>query len=54
MLEVRGKVTALAGRKVTIDEWILAGAETTVRGQVVAVQVPGTLVRELLERGEQI
>lgn len=52
LLEVRGKVIAIEGRKVTIQEWIRAGAETTARGQVVAVQVPDKMVRELLGQHE--
>ena len=39
-LEVRGKVKELKGRKVVIEEWILANGVITVRGEVVAVQVP--------------
>lgn len=50
LLEVRGKVQEVKGRKVVIDEWILAHGEITVRGQVVAVQVPDTLIQELLEK----
>lgn len=48
MLEVRGKVKEVRGRKVVIEEWITAGGETTVRGELVAVQVPDQLVRDLL------
>jgi acyl-coenzyme A thioesterase PaaI-like protein len=48
LLEVRGKVKEVKGRKVVIEEWILANAEITVRGEVVAVQVSDKLVQELL------
>jgi acyl-coenzyme A thioesterase PaaI-like protein len=48
-LEIRGKVKEVKGRKVVIEEWILANGMVTVRGEVVAVQVPEKLVRELLE-----
>jgi len=48
-LEVRGKVKEVKGRKVVIEEWIVANGVTTVRGEVVAVQVPEQLVDELLE-----
>jgi acyl-coenzyme A thioesterase PaaI-like protein len=48
-LEVRGKVKELKGRKVVIEEWILAGGVVTVRGEVVAVQVPPSMVDELLK-----
>jgi acyl-coenzyme A thioesterase PaaI-like protein len=48
-LEIRGRVKEVKGRKIVIEEWILAEGVTTVRGEVVAVQVPEQLVRELLE-----
>jgi acyl-coenzyme A thioesterase PaaI-like protein len=49
-LEVRGKVGEISGRKVTIDEWILANGVTTVRGKVVAVQVPESMFEDLLKQ----
>ena len=48
-LEVRGRVKELKGRKVVIDEWIAANGVITVRGEVVAVQVPESMIRELME-----
>ena len=48
-LEVRGKVKQHSGRKVVIEEWILANGIITVRGEVVAVQVPESMVEELLK-----
>jgi acyl-coenzyme A thioesterase PaaI-like protein len=48
MLEIRGKVKEVKGRKVVIEEWILANGVITVRGEVVAVQVPDQMVEELL------
>ncbi len=51
-LEVRGKVKELKGRKVVIEEWILAKGEITVRGEVVAVQVPASMVEELVKGKE--
>src|SRR5512139_4284583 len=39
-LEVRGRVKELKGRKVIIEEWILANGVITVRGEVVALLVP--------------
>src|ERR1041384_2288178 len=48
-LEVRGKVKELKGRKVIVEEWILANGVITVRGEVVAVQVPETMVAELVK-----
>ena len=48
-LEIRAKVKELKERKVVIEEWILANGEVTVRGEVVAVQVPDAMVQELLK-----
>ncbi len=47
-LEIRGKVKEVKGRKVVIEEWIVANGVTTVRGELVAVQVPDAMVQELL------
>ena len=47
-LEIRAKVKEIRGRKVTIEEWINANSVTTVRGEIVTVQVPDQLVQELL------
>jgi len=49
-LEVRGKVKEVKGRRVSIDEWILVNGVVTVRGQVVAVQVPDGMIEELLKQ----
>jgi acyl-CoA thioesterase FadM len=48
-LEVRGKVKLHSGRKIVIEEWIVANGIVTVRGELVAVQVPESLVDELLK-----
>ena len=48
-LEIRGRVKEVKGRKIVIEEWIVADGVITVRGEVVAVQVPERLVEELLE-----
>ena len=47
-LEIRGKVKEVKGRKVVIQEWIVANGITTVRGELVAVQVPDGMVEALL------
>jgi len=49
-LEVRGRVKEVKGRKVVIEEWIVAKREITVRGEVVAVQVPERMIEELLRK----
>lgn len=48
-LEVRARVRDLKGRKVVIEEWILANGVITVKGEVIAVQVPESLVEEMLK-----
>jgi acyl-coenzyme A thioesterase PaaI-like protein len=48
-LEVRGKVKEHKGRKVIVEEWILANGIVTVRGEVVAVQVPESMLEDLLK-----
>ena len=48
LLEIRGKVKEVKGRKITIEEWIMVNCEVTVRGELVAVQVPDQMVRDLL------
>ena len=48
VLEIRGKVKEVKGRKITIEEWIVVNGVITVKGEVVAVQVPDQLVQELL------
>ncbi len=53
LLEVRGRVKEVRGRKVVIEEWIVAGGETTVRGEVVAVQVPESLIQGLVDRKDR-
>ncbi len=48
MLEVRGRVKEVKDRKVVVEEWITAAGQITVRGEMVAVQVPDSLVQDLL------
>ncbi len=49
VLEVRAKVKEIKGRKVVMEEWITVNGVITVRGEVVAVQVPDEMVQELLK-----
>ncbi len=49
-LEVRGRIKEVKGRKVIVEEWIVVNGETTVKGEVVAVQVPEQLVTDLLRK----
>ncbi|MEW5872124.1 MAG: PaaI family thioesterase [Chloroflexota bacterium] len=47
-LEVRGKIAEVKGRKVVVEESLSANGIVTVRGQVVAVQVPEEMFQELM------
>jgi acyl-coenzyme A thioesterase PaaI-like protein len=47
-LEIRAKVKEIKGRKIVVEEWIIANGIITVRGEVVAAQIPERLVKELL------
>lgn len=40
LLEVRGRVKEIKGRKVIVEASVLAGGAVTARGEVVAVQIP--------------
>ncbi len=51
-LEIRGRPKEVKGRKVVVEEWIIARGEITVRGEVVAVQVPDDLVLEIIRKGQ--
>ena len=50
-LQVHGRVKEVKGRKVIVEEWILADSEITVRGEVIAVKVPDQLFYELMNKG---
>ena len=50
-LEIRGRVRQVKGRKVVIEEWLMANGVITVRGEVVAVQVPDQMLVDLLNKG---
>lgn len=50
ILEVRAKVKEVKGRKITIEEWIVVNGLTTVRGEVVTVQVPDQMMQDLLNK----
>jgi acyl-coenzyme A thioesterase PaaI-like protein len=52
-LEVRGIVKEVKGRKVVITASIKADGKITVRGEVVAVQVPELLVEQLIHETDR-
>jgi len=43
-LEIRGRVTEIKGRKVTVESEVRAGGAVTARGRVVAVQMPDSFL----------
>ena len=43
-LEVRGLVKEIKGRKVVVEAWIVAMGVVTVRGEVIAVQMPDSFI----------
>jgi acyl-coenzyme A thioesterase PaaI-like protein len=50
-LEVRGQIKEVKGRKVVVTSTLSANGIVTVRGEVVAVQVPQQLLDELMNEG---
>ncbi len=42
-LEVRGRIKEMKGRKVVVEAELFANGEVTVRGEIVAVQIPESL-----------
>ncbi|MFI5413277.1 MAG: PaaI family thioesterase [Candidatus Lutacidiplasmatales archaeon] len=42
-LLLRGRVLSISGRKVTVEVTVAAGAQVTVRGEVVAVEMPDSM-----------
>lgn len=54
ILEIRGRVKENKIKKVIIEEWITANGVVTVRGEVVAVQVPDQLIEDLLKNNSPV
>jgi acyl-CoA thioesterase FadM len=40
VIEIRGRIKEIKGRKVVVESWLIAGGQICARGEVVAVQVP--------------
>lgn len=51
ILEIRGQVTHIDGRKVTVRCSLLAGGEECARGEVLAVEVPESYLQTLAAGG---
>ncbi len=49
-LEIRGKVKEINGRKVVVSSTLSARGEVCAKGEVVAVQVPDSLLDSLLSQ----
>lgn len=49
VLEIRGKVKEIKGRKVIITSSLFAGDEECARGEVIAVQVPESFIENLVD-----
>ncbi|MGB9739839.1 PaaI family thioesterase [Chloroflexus sp.] len=49
-LIIHGRVKEIAGRKMVVEAWIEVDGETTVQGEVVAVQAPDHMLANLLRR----
>jgi hypothetical protein len=45
---VRARVKELKGLKVIIEVWLIANGIITVRGEVIAVQVPESMLDDLI------
>ena len=45
-LEIRGRVKEIKGRKVIVEATVYAEGVATARGEIVAVQMPETFLRE--------
>jgi len=48
-LVIRATAKEIKGRKVVVEERLMAGDIVTVRGEVIAVQVPDQLVEDLMK-----
>jgi len=46
VLEVRGRVRELSGKKVIVEAAVLVGGQVTARGEVVAVRMPESLMAQ--------
>ena len=44
VLEIRGKVKEIKGRKVVVEAMVYADGVATARGEVIALQMPDTFV----------
>lgn len=52
-LQIRGKITSIEGKKVTVNVEIIANNVVTVIGEVVAIQVPDRYIDEIIQNAER-
>ena len=45
-LELRGRVREIKGRKVVVEISLTANGEVTVRGEVIAVELPDSMIKK--------
>jgi acyl-coenzyme A thioesterase PaaI-like protein len=53
ILQIRGRIKSIEGKKVTIDVDVIAGGIITVKGEVVAIQVPDKYIDEIIKSVRQ-
>jgi len=52
-LQIRGKIKEIDGKKVTIDVDVIANGVVTVKGEVVAIQVPDKYIEDIMKSVSQ-
>jgi predicted thioesterase len=52
-LHIRGRIMEIDGKKVTIDVDVIANGVVTVKGEVVAIQVPEKYIDEIIKSAEK-
>jgi predicted thioesterase len=48
-LQIRGRIMNIEGKKVTIDVDVVANGIITVKGEVVAIQVPDKYIEDIMK-----
>ena len=52
-LQIRGRIKEIDGKKVTIDVDLIANGIVTVKGEVVAIQVPDKYIEDIIKSANQ-
>lgn len=53
-LQIRGRITKIDGKKVTIDVDVIADGVVTVKGEVIAIQVPDKYIEDTIKSAAQM